>query len=181
MRVSVNVRPETLALQERIAAAVRTAEHCAPRGLTSVLLLACSDSTTDAIIQDPMLTPVEKIVWLAMELVARVQGAASVLPSQVELARIANVSDPDTVGRALLNLRCARWLTACHASWCQNGRQRHEAFVLHASPLPIPDTLYLDPHYPVVLEHAVGQRYGRVQTVARRAMRQLARGTAELV
>jgi hypothetical protein len=120
-----------------------------------------------------VLTPIDKVLWLVLDDIARHRRTDAVVPSHVELAVTVNVSDTETVSRALLMLRCRRWLTACHATWCQNGWQRNGVYVLHANRLPFSDTLYLDPHYVAFLRHAADMRYTRLRKAARAALKQL--------
>lgn len=162
-------------MQKRISEAVSRSIRCTPIGTTPVLLVVAGDGQADAsaVIRDSVLTPIDKVLWLALYDIARHRGTEAVVPSHVELAVSVNVSDTETVSRALLMLRCQRWLTACHATWCQNGWQRHGVYVLHASPLPIADTIYLDPHYLDFLRHAAGMRYARLRKAARATLKQL--------
>ncbi len=130
-----------------------------------------------AVLEDTVLQPVDKIVLLIVMTIARQSPGDAFLPTQAELARMANVASPDTVWRALSILRCSRWLTACQKKWCQGGRFEPSAYVANAKPLPIADTLFLDPHYVEFLNKSAGHAHGRVRKVACEVLAQLSEET----
>ena len=120
-----------------------------------------------------MLQPVDKIVLLLIMTLARQSDGDAFLPTQVELARMANVSSPDTIWRALLILRCSRWLSSCQKMWSKGGLIEPSAYVANAKPLPVADTLFLDPQYVAFLEKSAGHIHARVRKVASEFLSQL--------
>ena len=119
-----------------------------------------------SLIEDGVLEPVDKLIWLVLMVRAsRGQGIAS-FPPHLELARSANVATRQTASRALSILRCRRWLTVCHTSWCKDGQRKGSAYALHTAPLPIADTIYLDSYYETFLSDLIGQHQDRVQKAA---------------
>ena len=119
-----------------------------------------------ALIEDTVLEPVDKVMWLVLMVRARHDDGVTFLPAHRELARIANVTARQTVSRSLSILRCRRWLTVCHTSWRKDGQRRGSAYALNAAPLPIADTIYLDPRYAAFIDELSDQHQGRVQKAA---------------
>ncbi len=123
MNTSINedftdIRPATRALKQLSMARLRQGRrhyegthHCA------LLLLepGCTEMPS-AILEDTVLQPVDKIVLLLIMMITRRSTGDAFLPAQSELARMANISSPDTIWRALLILRCSRWLSSCTQS-----------------------------------------------------------------
>ena len=172
---NVDIRPETRALKRAVSAALARQKRRYHGTQSSALLLLesrCAELPS-ALIEDTVLAPVDKVIWLLMMISACRGGGKTVLPTQLELARRANVTARQTVSRSLTILRCRRWLTVCNTSWRRGNRQKGSAYALHATPLPVTDTIYLDPHYPAFLEELSGQRNVRVQKVARDMLGQL--------
>jgi hypothetical protein len=95
------------------------------------------------------------------------------VPPQAELARMANVSSTDTVWRALSILRCTRWLVASQKKCCRGNRHEPCVYVVNATPLPIADTLFLDPDYLALLEKCTKHIHARVRSVAGVVLSQL--------
>ncbi len=172
---NVDIRPETRVLKRSVSAALaRQKRHYHGTQSSALLLLesSCAELPS-ALIEDTVLEPVDKVIWRALMMRACNRDGVTVLPTHVELARSANVAATETVARALAILRCRRWLTVCNTSWRKGNRQKGSAYALHATPLPVTDTIYLDPHYPAFLEELTGQRNVRVQKVARDMLGQL--------
>ena len=170
-----DIRPVTHALKQLSIARLRQGKghyegthHCA------LLLLdpSCTEMPS-ALLEDTVLQPVDKIVLLLIMMIARRSTGDEFLPTQAELARMANVSSPDTVWRALTILRCSRWLTSCQKMWTKGGLIEPSAYVANAKPLPIADTLFLDPQYVAFLEKSAGHIHARVRKVASEFLSQL--------
>ena len=170
-----DVRPVTRALKQLSMARLRQGKghyegthHCA------LLLLepGCTEMSP-ALLKDTVLQPVDKIILLLIMMIARESTGDTVLPSQAELARMANVASPDTIWRALLILRCSRWLTSCQKMWSKGGLIEPSAYVANAKPLPVADTLFLDPEYVVFLKKSAGHTHARVRKVASEFLSQL--------
>ena len=170
-----DIGPVTRALKQLSMARLRQGKghyegthHCA----LLLLALGCTEMPA-ALLEDSVLQPVDKIVLLLIMMIARRSTGDEFLPTQAELARMANVSSPDTVWRALTILRCSRWLTSCQKMWTKGGLIEPSAYVANAKPLPIADTLFLDPEYVVFLKKSAGHNHARVRKVAGDVLSQL--------
>ena len=174
------VRPATRVLKRLIAAALSQQKPSYHGTEPSALLLLepnCS-GLPSALIEDTVLEPVDKVIWLVLMVRARRGDGVTLLPAHRELARSANVASRQTASRSLSILRCRRWLTVCHTSWRKDGQRRGSAYALHATPLPVADTIYLDPRYVVALEELTGQQQGRVRNIASNVLAQIFHRTA---
>ncbi len=89
------------------------------------------------------------------------------------IGRLANVGSEATVSRALTILRVTRWLTHCGRVRDRQGRFRGNVYVLHDEPLPLADTLYLDPVYMSAIHQASSHRHARVALIAGGILRSL--------
>ncbi len=169
------IRPETRALKRAVSAALaqqKPSYHgTEPRAL--LLLEPNCTGLPSALIEDAVLEPVDKLIWLVLMSCACNDDGVTLLPAHRELARRANVTARQTVSRSLSILRCRRWLTVCLTSWRKGGQRKGCAYALQATPLPIADTIYLDPHYAAFLEELSGQQRGRVQKTASAVFGQL--------
>jgi hypothetical protein len=120
----------------------------------------------DGMIQDPTLEPVDKITWMVIKRHAGGTGSSSSFPSYAEICQKANIASKTTVVRCVAILRITRWLTLCARLREPCGRFRRNIYALHDEPLPLPDTLYLDPQYPPFLDASLTHPHARVRTVA---------------
>lgn len=169
------VRPATRVLKRLIAAALAQQKPSYHGTESCALLLSASNCSElpAALIEDTVLEPVDKVIWLVLMVRAIDDGGITFLPAHRELAKCANVVARQTASRSLSILRCGRWLTVCHTSWRKDGQQRGSAYAIHATPLPIVDTVYLDPRYVEFLKELTEQHQGRVQKVASAAFEQI--------
>ena len=110
-----------------------------------------------ALLQNTVLQPVDKIVLLLVMMITRQSTGDAFLPTQAQLARMANASSADTIWRALLILRCSHWLTSCQKMWTKRGLIEPGAYLANAEPLPFADTLFLDPQIEDGLPEFVGK------------------------
>ena len=150
---------------------------------------------------DPMLEPVDRTVWMVL----RQSAVRGRFPSYGQIGRAANVASKSTVSRAIAILRATRWLARYEESAAQgehrlsvqdaDGRPTHdandqsgysrgrvpavEAYVLVDTPLPLPDVLYLDGGYLVFLRGAQANSHARVRTVARDMLESLGEAADE--
>lgn len=172
---SANIRVETRALKRSITAALgrQRRSYNGTEPVALLMLQPISDELPSALIEDGDLAPVDKVIWLVLMSRACDADGVTVLPTHLELAKRTNVAATDTVARALAILRCRRWLSVCHTSWRKGGQRKGSAYALHAKPLPIVDTIYLDPHYRTFLEGLSGQRHSRVRKAACDVLAQL--------
>ena len=118
-----DIRPVTRALKQiskaRLANGWRHYEgthHSA-----SLLLEPNCTEWPSALLEENLLQPIYKIVLLIVMNIVRKSSGDAFLPTQDQLARMANVASPDSIWQALLILRCSRWLTACQKMWCKGG------------------------------------------------------------
>ena len=166
--VPADIRPVTRALKQSSMARLREGRghyegthHCA-------LLLLDPNCTeiSPALLQDSVLQPVDKIVLLLIMMIVRQCTGDAFLPTHAQLAKMANVASADTIWRALLILRCSRWLTSCQKMCCKGGLLEPNAYVANANPLPVADTLFLDLEYVQFLKKTVGHTHARVRKIA---------------
>ena len=172
---SVDVRPETRALGRSVTAALARHKRRYQGTWLSALVLLQPNSTElpSALIEDADLEPVDKLIWLVLMSRACNGDGVAVLPTHLELARCANVAARQTVASSLSILRCRRWMTVCRISWRRGGQQKGSAFALHVTPLPIADTIHLDPLYRAFLDESTGHSHVRVQKAAKDVLGQL--------
>jgi len=131
-----------------------------------------NDALPRLLIYDPILEPVDKIVWAVIRTRADPHRGTS-FPSYAVIGRLANVGSEATVSRALTILRVTRWLTHCGRARDRQGRFRGNVYVLHDEPLPLADTLYLDPVYMAAIHQASSHRHARVALIAGGILRSL--------
>jgi hypothetical protein len=164
------IRSETRVLDGLIKVALAEQGRIGPRKGTWALLVRNFDgaSTPAQLVADPVLEPVDKVVWLVMELHAR--RDVTTLPRYPELARQANVTTSGTVARAMAMLRCTRWLTVCERCWGHRKRRRGNVYVLHSAPLALADTMFLDPGYLDFLDRATRHYRKCIRPVAQQVL-----------
>lgn len=146
---SDNITPKTRALAAYIEEAVkhlstRPDAGDAPDGL--LFLGNRQDAIPRLLIFDPILDAAA--VRICMILHTLSQGtAASSFPTYDQLARHANLTRP-TVARVMIMLRATRWLTMLGRKIRNSrGQIKGNLYALHDDPLPLADTLHLDPSY----------------------------------
>jgi hypothetical protein len=162
-----DIRPETVALDALIR---ETLARARGRGSASssdaVLFLGNWHQAFPALVVcDPILEPVDKLVWMVIQQSARGTGAKALFPSYPDIARLANVSSTSTVSRAIAILRATRWLSLCARSRDESGRFGGNVYALHDEPLPLVDALHLDPEYMRFLNDAARHHHARVRRV----------------
>ncbi len=163
------IRPETLALDKLIKATIARVEASRDGGAADTVLFLGNrhQSFPTAVIRDPVLEPVDKLVWMVIMLAVRETGANAAFPSYETISRLANVSSRSTIARAIAILRASRWLTLCGRMRKASGRFRGNVYALHDEPLPLADVIHLDGDYMVFLNKAVSHGHARVRTVAK--------------
>jgi len=163
-----SVRPETLALDELIKETIARVEASPDGDATDTMLFLGNrhQSFPTAVIKDPVLEPVDKLVWMVIMLAVRETGGNTAFPGYEAIAGMANVSSRSTIARAIAILRASRWLTLCGRMRKASGRFRGNVYALHDEPLPLADVIHLDGDYMAFLNKAVGHGHARVRTVA---------------
>ncbi len=163
------IRPETLALDALIQATIEHTEEGADRTASDTMLFLGNRhaSFPTLVVQDPILEPVDKLVWMTIRLQASETGGNTAFPSYTSIARTANVSSKATISRAIAILRATRWLTLCARVRGSSGRFQGNVFALHDEPLPLVDAIHLDSSYMRFLRESADHHHARVLAVAR--------------
>jgi hypothetical protein len=166
--VSATIRSETLALDALIQETIVRTEAAVGQGPadTMVFLGNRHQSFPTAVVQDPVLEPVDKLVWMVIMLAVRETGGKTAFPGYESIGKMANVSSRSTIARAIAILRATRWLTLCARVRKVSGQFRGNVYALHDEPLPLADALHLDTDYMGFLGHALGHGHARVRVVA---------------
>ena len=166
---SRGLRPETHALDALIQATIERAQQDSGSTHTDTMLFMGNrhQAFPTLVVQDPVLEPVDKLVWMVIMLQAQETGGSTAFPSYEYLAKKTNVSSTSTISRAIAILRATRWLTLCARLREASGRFRGNVYALHDEPLPLPDALHLDPDYMKFLQQSLGHHHARVRRVAK--------------
>lgn len=109
------LQPETVALDALIKATVAKVRAQSDPSLPDAMLFMGNwhQAVPAMVIQDPVLEPVDKLVWMVIMLHARETGGRTAFPDYDTIAAKTNVSSTSTVSRAIAILRLTRWLTLC--------------------------------------------------------------------
>jgi hypothetical protein len=159
-------RPETLALDTLIQQITARLETSAGEGDRMVFLGNRHQSFPTAVIEDPVLEPVDKVIWMVIMLAVRETGRDTAFPGYEAIGRRANVASRSTIARAIAILRATRWLTLCARVRRASGKFHGNVYALHDEPLPLADALHLDTQYMTFLGRAAGHGHARVRAVA---------------
>jgi len=162
------VRPETLALDALIEkTVVQAASAARHESADRVLFLGNRHHAfPTAVIKDPVLEPVDKLVWMTIMLGVQETGGNTAFPGYGAIGRIANIASRSTIARAIAILRATRWLTLCRRVRTPSGRFCGNVYALHDEPLPLADACHLDADYRVFLQQAAEHTHRRVRAVA---------------
>ncbi len=162
------VRPETLALDALIQQTITRAETATQAGSADTLLFLGNrhQAFPTAVIKDPVLAPVDKLVWMVIMLAVQETAGNTAFPGYADIAERANIASRSTIARAIAILRATRWLTLCGRMREASGRFRGNVYALHDEPLPLADAIHLDGDYMAFLNQAVAHGHARVRTVA---------------
>ncbi len=164
----VAIRSETLALDALIQETIKQAESSTGQGSSDRMLFVGNrhQSFPTAVVKDPVLEPVDKLIWMVIMLSVRETCTATAFPGYEAIGKMANVSSRSTIARAIALLRATRWLTLCARVRKASGRFRGNVYALHDEPLPLVDALHLDSDYMSFLKNSLGHGHARVRTVA---------------
>jgi len=162
------IRSETRALDALIQETIAQAEASTGQGAADRMLFLGNrhQSFPTAVVNDPILEPVDKLVWMVIMLSVRETGGSTAFPGYEAIGKMANVSSRSTIARAIAILRATRWLTLCARVRKTSGRFRGNVYALHDEPLPLVDALHLDSGYMSFLDHSLGHGHARVRIVA---------------
>jgi hypothetical protein len=163
-----SLRPETLALDALIQATVARIRGQSDPSLPDAMLFMGNwqQAVPAMVIQDPVLEPVDKLVWMVIMLHARETGGRTAFPDYDTIATKTNVSSTSTISRAIAILRLTRWLTLCARARQKSGRFTGNVYILHDEPLPLADALYLDEQYMGFVTQSQEHHHARVRRVA---------------
>jgi len=163
------LRPETHALDALIKATVERVKNQANSDAADAMLFMGNwhQAIPALVIQDPVLEPVDKLIWMVIMLHARNTGGRTAFPSYETLASKANVSSTSTISRAIAILRLTRWLTLCAKVRQKSGQFKGNVYILHDEPLPLLDAVHLDGDYMGFIKQSTEHYHARVQAVAR--------------
>ena len=169
------LRPETHALDALIKATVERVKNQVNDDAADAMLFMGNwhQAIPALVIQDPVLEPVDKLIWMVIMLHARNTGGRTAFPSYETLASKANVSSTSTISRAIAILRLTRWLTLCAKVRQKSGQFRGNVYILHDEPLPLLDALHLDGDYMGFIKQSTEHHHARVQAVAKAVLESL--------
>jgi hypothetical protein len=168
------VRPETHALDALIRETLARGRSRGHHHSDALLFLGNRHHAFPVVVvQDPVLEPVDKLVWMVICQSAQGTGVKGLFPSYADIARLANVSSTSTVSRAIAILRATRWLSLCARNRDASGRFGGNVYALHDEPLPLADALHLDPGYMTFLHEAGNHHHARVRRVAAAVLKSL--------
>lgn len=164
-----HVRPEILALGILIETTIERASVDASKRPGDGLLFLSNRLTAFPVrvVQDSVLEPVDKLVWMIILLQAQASSAHTVFPSYDYIQKTANIASKSTVARSIAVLRATRWLSLCARVRESSGRFGGNVYALHDEPLSLVDVLHLDTGYMAFLHRAQRHGHARVQRVAK--------------
>lgn len=117
------------------------------------------------LVTDPVLEPVDKIVWQIIRIHITQPGSVAAFPSYEALCKGANVRSNHTVSRALAILRATRWLSLCARVRDTQGRYLGNVYALHDEPVTLGDAMFLDSDYMAFLDNSIDHSHSRVRKV----------------
>ena len=164
----VSIRSETIALDALIQKTIQQAETTSGQSPVDRMLFLGNrhQSFPTAVIKDPVLEPVDKLIWMVIMLNVRETSGPTAFPGYEAIGKMANVSSRSTIARGIAILRATRWLTLCARIRRANGRFRGNVYALHDEPIPLIDTLHLDSDYMSFLQQSSDHGHARVRLVA---------------
>ena len=118
------------------------------------------------LVSDPILEPVDKIVWMTIWQRGAGGSAQAPFPSYAEISANAHIRSDTTIARALAILRATRWLSLCARVRGDRGKFRGHVYAVHDEPLPLRDAVQLDPEYFRFLNAAQTHPHPRVCKIA---------------
>ena len=165
-------RPETYALDRLIQATTSLAQNS---GQDNLLFLGhWHQAYPTAVVCDPVLEPVDKVVWMVIMLQAHETGGRAAFPRYEVIAKLANIASTSTIARAIAILRLTRWLSLCARVRASTGQFQGNVYALHDNPLPLADALYLDEGYMAFVRQSERHSHARVRRVATAVLATLA-------
>ncbi len=136
------------------------------------------DIVPRALFLDRRLTPLERNAWQVIRMMLNDDGVTA-FPTYEHLRPFlasvpcAEQASDETVARALMLLRLARWLTlARHRRDLTTGRIQCNLYVLHDEPLTPYEAIQLDPHYLELVSHSLTHASKAIQRVGYFALKE---------
>ena len=123
------------------------------------------DAYPRLLVTDPVLEPVDKLVWQIIRLHINAPGAVTAFPSYEAISTYANIRSNHTIARALAILRATRWLSLCARVRGKSGRYLGNIYVLHDEPVTLGDAMYLDGDYMAFLQNSTQHNHPRVRKI----------------
>lgn len=120
-----------------------------------------------ALVTDPILEPVDKVVWQIIRTHLSTPSAVTAFPSYRAIRAGANVKSNHTVSRAITILRATRWLSLCERVRDAQGRFVGNLYALHDEPITLADALHLDSDYIGFLRNSCNHKQLRVCRLAK--------------
>jgi len=167
-------RPETYALDRLIQTTISRAQSATERQDSLLFLGHWHQAFPTAVVCDPVLEPVDKIVWMVVMLQARETAGRAAFPRYETIAELANIASTSTIARAIAILRLTRWLSLCAQVRASTGQFQGNVYALHDDPLPLADALYLDEGYMTFVQQSQHHSHARVRRVAAAVLATLA-------
>ena len=133
---------------------------------TVLFLGARHQSFPVLVVEDPILEPVDKILWMVIWQRGAGGGTRALFPTYADMAAKAHIRSDTTIARAIAILRATRWLSLCARVRGKQGKFRGNVYAVHDEPLSLTDTLPLDPEYLQFLDTAKTHPHPRVRKVA---------------
>jgi hypothetical protein len=166
--VQATLRTETIALDALIQETIQQAEEASNHSPIERLLFLGNrhQSFPTAVIRDPVLEPVDKLIWMVIMLTVNETCGTTAFPGYDAIGKMTNVSSRSTIARGIAILRATRWLTLCARIRNANGRYQGNVYALHDEPIPLVDALHLDSDYMHFLGQSTSHGHARVRLVA---------------
>ncbi|MCP4875021.1 MAG: helix-turn-helix domain-containing protein, partial [Gammaproteobacteria bacterium] len=162
------IRSETIALDALIQQTVKQAEAASGQSPVERMLFLGNrhQSFPSVVVKDPVLEPVDKLIWMVIMLTVRETCGTTAFPGYEAIGKMVNVSSRSTIARGIAILRATRWLTLCARIRSPNGRFSGNVYALHDEPIPLIDALHLDSDYMQFLRKSLDHAHARVRMVA---------------
>ena len=169
----VSISPQAKALSLYVQNAVENLQACSSNPTkeheqSSLIYLGnWQDAYPRLLVTDPVLEPVDKLVWQIIRLHITAPSAVTAFPHYGAIRKLANVKSNHTVSRALAILRATRWLSLCARVRDNRGRYLGNVYVLHDEPVTLGDAMYLDTEYMTFLQTGIEHNHPRVRTIVK--------------
>ena len=158
-------------LDEVIEQAAQMAEH--RQGETLLLLGEAHDPIPRALIQDPDLPAIAKLVWCHLRSSTGDPARPDMAPRYTDLMRDLSIGSRQTVAHCYHVLRLTRWITLITRHKDRRGYTAGVVYGLHTTPATIQQAFELDSSYPDLLQHLCGlaePRHATLRSLARRVL-----------